>query len=301
MTWIIAAIAASAIMGVVAVIDSHLISKRMPSLRAFFLPLGILSLGFGLITLGFRPLSGEIETIPLVVAVASAIIRSAGILLMLRAMRSGEVSRIIPVIHIYPIFVAFLAVPLLGEVLGLKEWLSILMTVSGAVFISVQRNAGGRGARLQRSFLMLLGASMFLGVANVASKYALDYMSFWNMFSINALWLGAIFLLLSVRPRILRELRDMKQRNRVLSLLTLNECLALVGIISSFWAIEQGPVSLVSTILSIRPFFVFIYALGLSRFFPAVLGEHMSRGIVTVKIISISLIIGGVGLLTLGG
>ena len=93
----------------------------------------------------------------------------------------------------------------------------------------------------------------------------------------------------------------MKGRSQALALLTLNECIALVGIVLSFWAMERGPVSLVSTILSVRPCFVFIYALALSRIFPAILEERLSRGIAIIKIISISLIIGGVTLLTLGG
>ena len=300
MIWITAAIVSAAVAGVVSIIDSHLVSKRMPSLWAFLIPVGILTLGFGLIILGLYPLPGEVGAIPLVVAFASGIVRSVGVLLMLHTMRSEEVSRIIPVVHTFPIFVAILAVPLLGEVLGYMEWLAILMTVGGAVLISVQRGAEGRGARLRKSFAMLIGSSLLLGVANTASKYALDYVSFWNMYSLNAICFSVVFLALSVRPRVLKELRDMKERGKALALLSLNECIALVAVTLSFWAMEQGPVSLVATALSVRPFFVFIYALALSRVFPAVLEERLSRGIAVVKIISIGLIIGGVTLLTLG-
>ncbi|MFC1864579.1 EamA family transporter [Chloroflexota bacterium] len=301
MIWISAALITAAIMGVVAIIDSHLISKRMPSLQTFLMPVGILHLIFGLITLGLYPLPGEVGTTPLVVAFASGIARAIGVLLMLQAMRSEEISRIIPVVHTFPIFVAILAVPLLGEALGYIEWLSIFITVTGAVLISVRREADGRGARLRKSFALLLVCSLLLGVANTASKYALDYVSFWNMYYINATCFGIIFLFLSVRPKVLKELMDMKERTRALGLLTLNECIALVGIILSFWAIEQGPVSLVSTILSTRPCFVFIYALVLSRIFPAVLEERLSRGTLIIKITSIGLIISGVTLLTLSG
>lgn len=300
MIWITAAIVAAAIMGVVAIIDSHLISKRMPSLGAFLIPVGIIQLGIGLVILGFYPLPGEIGTTPLVVAFASGIVRSAGALLMLRTMRSEEVSRIIPVVHTFPIFVAVLAVPLLGEALGYMEWLSIFVTVAGAVLISVRRDAGGQGARFRRSFALLMGSSLLIGVANTASKYALDYISFWNMYSVTAICLGTVFLILSVRPGILKGLRDMKGRSQVLALLTVNEVIAIVGIVLSFWAMERGPVSLVSTIMSARPFFVFIYALALSRFFPAVLDERLNRGTLVVKIISIGLIVGGMTLLTLG-
>ncbi|NQT49002.1 MAG: EamA family transporter, partial [Chloroflexi bacterium] len=118
MIWTTAAIVAAAIMGVVAIIDSHLISKRMPSLRAYLIPVGIIHLGFGLIILCLYPLPGGVDSTTLMVAFVSGIIRSAGVLLMLQVMRSEEVTRIIPVVHTFPIFVAILAVPLLDEALG---------------------------------------------------------------------------------------------------------------------------------------------------------------------------------------
>ncbi len=88
MFWITAAI-----MGVVSVIDSHLISKRMPRLRSFLLPLDILHLGFSLVTLGLNPLPEEIGTTPLLVAFTSGTVRSVGALLMLKTMNSEEMSK----------------------------------------------------------------------------------------------------------------------------------------------------------------------------------------------------------------
>jgi hypothetical protein len=52
--------------------------------------------------------------------------------------------------------------------------------------------------------------------------------------------------------------------------------------------------------LSIRPAFVFVYALVLGVVLPAVLEEKLTKGVALVKIVSIGLIIGGVTLLTLG-
>ena len=300
MIWVSAAIAAAAITAVVSIIDSHLISKRVPSLRAFLIPIGLIHLVAGPIILGIHPLPEGVATTPLVVAFASGIVRVAGILPMLRAMRSEEVSRIMPVVSTFPIFVAILAVPILGEALGYLEWLAILMTVSGAVLISVHRDSERRGMRLRKSFAILIVSSLLFGVANTATKYALDYISFWNMYGINAVCLGTSFLAFSVRPAILKEVRHMAGRNQVLTLITINEGIALAGILLSFWAIEQGPVSLVSTILSTRPAFVFIFALALGLLFPAVLDERLSRDIVVIKLISIGLVVGGVTLLTLG-
>ena len=80
-----------------------------------------------------------------------------------------------------------------------------------------------------------------------------------------------------------------------------NECLTVVGFVLSFRAIEQGPVSLVSTVLSTRPAFVFVYAVVVSCFFPGVLNERLSRGTIAAKVVSVCLIVGGVTLLTLAG
>jgi drug/metabolite transporter (DMT)-like permease len=298
-TWITAAIAAAAGMGVVAILDSHLLTKRMPGLLSFLLPIGIMHLVFGLVVLGIYPFPEEVGTVPLLVAFGSGIVRSAGALIMLNTIRSQEISRVIPVVHTYPIFVAIFAVPFLGETLGSLQWLGIFITVAGAALISVQRDSSGQGARLNKSFIILLGSSLLLGLANVGSKYALDYISFWNMYTVNSLCFGTIFLLMSARPRVLNEIRQINQRGIALSLLLLNELLVVAGVILFFWAMEQGPVSLVATITGTRPAFVFIFALALGRIFPAVLEERLSRGIIVLKVISIALIVGGVTLLTL--
>jgi len=299
--WIVVALASAAITGIVSIFDSHLISRRMPSFFSFLTPIGIIQVLLGLVVLGLVPFPSGVEASILLVAIASSIARVAAALLMLRTMRSEEVSRIMPVTNTFPIFVAILALPLLNEQLNWLQWLAIFITVGGAMLISVQWRAGEKGIHLRKSFLTLMVSSILFGVANIVSKYALEQISFWNMYTVNALCLGLGFLLVSVRPSTLRAIRDMAGRTRALSLIAGNECLAVVGFIFSFWAIEQGPVSIVSTILSTRPAFVFFYAMIVSRFFPAVINEHLSRGILATKVVSIGLIISGVILLTSAG
>jgi len=299
--WIPIAITAAAITAIVSILDSHLISKRFPSFMAFLAPAGVIHFVVGLVVLGINPLPEGTDTLVWLVAFSSAVVRVAGVLLMLRTMRFEEVSRIMPVVNTFPIFVALLAVPVLDEVLGWVEWLAIIITVSGAVLISANWDSERKGVQLRRSFATLMVSSILLGAANIGSKYALDHISFWNMYGINAACLGAIFLMFSLRPSVVGEIKQMKQRNTALGLTALNETIAMAGFIMSFWAIEQGPVSMVSTIIGTRPAFVFVYALLLSFFFPTVLNERLSRGVIITKIISIGLVIGGVALLTLGG
>ena len=299
MTWITASLVVAAL-GIVNVIDSHLITRRMPSLRAYLLPASIIHIIYGLIFLNLYPLPEGVPAFVWFIAAIAAVTRTIAVLLMLKAMCTEEISRVIPVAYIYPVFVAILAVPVLGETLNWLQWVAIFITVAGAVLISV-RWRGQKGlAQLRQSFVLLFASSILFGASNVATKYALDYLSFWNMYSISDICYGTIFFLFAARPSVFKELRDMAGRGTALKLMVLNETMTLGGYILSFWAMANGPVSLASTVMGTRPCFVFLYTLLLSRVFKgALLEEYLNKGIIAVKIISIGLIVGGVTIINL--
>ena len=285
--------------GAVNILDSHLVSRRMPSLRAFLLPAVLIVLVDGLVLFYLFPLPEGISLLILLVAVASGIIRTGGIIIMLYILQREEVSRVVPVVYIYPIFVAIMAVPLLGESLYYLEWLAIIIVVAGAIMISVKRSPSGGAAWLGRSFLLLLGSSLLLAVADISSKYVLAYISFWNLLWLGAFCLAGVVLLISLRPRIFRELSGMKQRKLAIGLVVFNETLAMLGATMLLWAIQEGPVSLVSTITASRPVFVLIFALILSRVLPAFLEWQRGRGTLAVRLIATAMIVGGIAVIYL--
>ena len=85
-----------------------------------------------------------------------------------------------------------------------------------------------------------------------------------------------------------------------MGLIAFNETIAFVASILLFWAMQRGPVSLVSTLVGTRPFFVFVYTLLLSSMFPALLlEERLSRGALLVKLAAVAMIIGGITLINL--
>ena len=139
MSWASVAIFSAAIYGIITTIDSHLISKRMPGLRAFLLPLSIVHLFYGLIFFYLFPFPDKIGLWPLTVAFGSSIIRIAGATIMIYLLKKEEVSRVVPVVYTYPIFVALIAVPLLGESINPLQWLSIVIVVAGAVIVSFKQ------------------------------------------------------------------------------------------------------------------------------------------------------------------
>lgn len=288
-------------MAVVSVVDSHLIARRLPSLWAFLIPAGIFHLSFALIFLALYPLPAGLSGFTWLMIAVSAFSRAAAALLMLYSMRTQEVSRVTPVVNTFPMFVALLAVPLLGEALSSIQWAAIVMTVAGAVLISAKGWGQGEKPRLDRFSILLLASSLLFAVTHIATKYALDYVSFWNMYSANSIVFGAVSILAGASLGGLSQLRSVGGKHTFLGIIGVSEIIGLTGMVLSFWAMEKGPISLVSTIIGARPFFVFLYALALGFAFPAVLNERVTRGIVILKVVSIALIVGGVTIINLVG
>ncbi len=299
MNWINTALLSTAIFGVVSIFDSHLIAKRMPSFRTFMLPAGIAFLIYGLVLFYLFPLPEGTGLEILLIAIAAGIFNAASVTIMLYTLKREEVSRVIPIVHTYPIFVAMMAVPLLGESLYYLQWLAIIIVVAGAVTISFRESPSGSTTWLGKTFLLLFGSGLLLAMANIASKYVLAYISFWNLFWFRGFCLAVTFLAFSMRPHTLKQLINMKQRNSAIALLTFNELLALVAIVLSLWSMQRGPVSLVSTIIGSRPIFVLIYSLILSRVSPMFIEWQPGRRMLALRLVAIAMIVGGLTIIHL--
>ncbi len=299
MNWASAALLSSGILGIVNIVDSHLLTRRMPSLASFLLPAGMFHLIYGTALFFIFPFPEGAGTYPLAIAIASGVVRAISITIMLYTMTREEISQVVPVVYTYPVFVAIAAVMLLDERLVYLQWLAIAVVAAGVVLISLKRGPSGRRARLFRSFGLLLLSSLLLAAADVTAKYALDYFSSWNMYSLSVVAMSATFIATSLRGNTLRELRSMPRLGSALTIIACNELLTPAGIVLSFWAIEHGQVSLVSTILASRPIFVFLYALILSRIWPAFLNQQLTRGALLVRFVATAMIVSGVAVIYL--
>jgi len=164
-SWVNTAILSAAVLGAVNIIDSHLLSRRMPGLRSFLLPVGIITLIYGSVLFALFPIPEGTSKLTLLVALASGVLRSAAVTLMLYTLMREEVSLVIPVVHTSPVFVAIMAMPILGESLVYLQWLAVVIVVAGAVMVSIRRGTTGKGAWLGKSFVLLISSSLLLAAA----------------------------------------------------------------------------------------------------------------------------------------
>jgi len=297
--WAEAAVLSTAVMAVVNILDSHLVSKRMPSLRAFLIPAGILGVINAAILLSLFPLPQDLGVIPFLITVLSSVLRALAVLLILHILQTGEVSLVIPVVHSHPVFVAILAVLLLGETLVYLEWIAVMVTVAGAMLISIRRGSDSAGKGFAKSLAPPLVAGLLLATANLTSKYALEHVSYWNMLAFGSLLGAFVFLGIGLRPLALRELRQLRRPVLATGLLVLNNTLVLAGMLLMFWSIQSGPVSLVSAISGARPAFVFIYAIILGRISHVLLEQRLGRETIVLRSVAIAMIVGGITIIYL--
>jgi drug/metabolite transporter (DMT)-like permease len=298
--WISVAIISAAGIGLVSIIDSHLIAKKMPSTRSYLLVVSPIIFLSALIIAFIFPLSKDLSFWHMMVAVGAGLLRAASVIILLYSLRKVEVSRAVPIVSIYPIFVAIMAVPLLGETLNYQQGIAIGIVVAGVVIISAKKREGDSRKRLGVTFLLLLGASILLAMADVTSKYVLEYISFWNMYWISIFALVVMLLIISLRYSTVKELVRIENPRSVFTLVVFNEALVIASAIMLFWAMERGPVSLVSTIASTRPVFVLIYALILSRLLPGILLEKdLSKRELALRLVATTMIAGGIAIIYL--
>jgi drug/metabolite transporter (DMT)-like permease len=291
-TWIHAALLSAAILAVVNILDSHLISKRFSGLRPFMLVIGGIHVVYGVVLSLLVPLPAA-SAWHAGIAVLSAVVRTGAIIILLDGLRHREVSTVIPIVYSYPMFVAVIAFAVLGERLAWQQWMAIAVIASGAVLISLNREPSRNQMGRPRSALIVL-ASLLFAVADVTGKVALEVISFWNLFWIGATVMGCVFLAVSLRQSVVRTIVELPGRSKAMALLILNEVIAPVGIVISYWALEHGPVSLVSTLLSTRPLFVLLFALVLSWWAPGFLFWSGGRRLVAVRIVATLMIVAGV-------
>ena len=292
--WVSASLVGAALLAIVHVVDSHLLAKRLPSLQSYLLITGFGVLLASILVIAWFPLPSHLDNTSLTMAILSGVLRAASGYLTFYTLKKEEVSMVIPIVNSYPILVAIFAGPILGEFLDASQWIAVIIVVLGVILASFRGDSGRKISRSGSILCLLVVSAAFFALSEVTAKYALLVISPWQMFSISHFAMAFVFLGISLRPHVLKELAHHKNRNSSIIIIIFNEIIATISVVLFYWAMERGLVSLVSAISSTRPVFVFIYALIISRFSELLLESRTSKDVLLLRFVAISMIVGGV-------
>ncbi len=299
MDWILLSLASAGMFGVLTAFDKRLIDKHLPSLGSFYAIVAISLVFSGLVGLGA---AGGLESAPagrLLAAGLSGFCWATALAFMSWGYKLEEASRVTAIVHVFPVFVALMAVGFLGESLAIGQWLAIATVVAGAMLVSLRGSARHGFTRLTRAFPVLIGASLFFALAHLTGKYALAEVSVWLVYALRNFTM-AILLFFLARPKAFRQIVGAMRDRKTLAMVVAAEfVLAPIAALSVTVATSLGPVSLVAAISATRPFFVFILTTILSMPPVGLLNEPLERNTLALKLVSVALIVAGTGALSL--
>lgn len=236
----------------------------------------------------------------LVTALLLGILYIVPIYFYMKGMTLEEVSRVIPIMNISPVFVVILGAIFLNEVFTLQKYLGIFLAITGSVMVASER-FGKEFFNLEANkayWLVFTGTFMF-AVYAVSIRWILNFSDFWNIFfwsRIGGLIPVGFFLLhQSTREQIKSVMRSMRESR--LEYMAISELMNDLGVLSQTVALGLGAAALVQTATSIQPLFVLVFVGVLSHLWNRDLGEDLSNKAIAVKTISGIMILIGIYLI----
>jgi uncharacterized membrane protein len=305
MSWLIFAFSGPVLWAVSTHMDKYLVERyfkdsNVAVLLIFTALIGLFTLPF---IWWFAPAVAAVGLANAALMAFSGVLYMGAMLFYLRALQSEEASVVAPFFQAAPLFGFGLGYLVLGETLSPTQMAGGALIVGGTLLVSLRsdpRAAGARGKFNLRLAALMLACALSLAVSSLIFKIFALRDEFWPttfwMFAGEALFGAALLAIAPYRRQFAALLR--RNPGAVLSINAVNELVNLGGGLGTRFALVLAPLSLVQAIGSTTTLFVFGFGVVLSRFFPGLGREGISRRELTHKGLAAVLVAAGAVLVT---
>lgn len=290
MSWVTFSILAALCWAIVNIVDKYVLSNWIKKPIAAVIIYIFVSLLTSLLIFIFRGFS-ELSHFNIFLAFVGGVLAVLMAVFYFKAVKIEEISRVIPLYLLSPLFVMLFAAIFLNEVLTPLKYLGVVMIVLGAILIS-SRNFFK--ISFGKAFWFIMLSVLSISIYNVLLKYLLNFADFWTIYGYSKI--GTVFPLIPILYFYLPDLLStIKQHGKkVVIVFSLNESLTEVGGLLCTIAIAIGYVTLVKALSSIQSLFVFLFTIILTIFYPKILKEEIKKSIIFVKLAAIIIMFIGV-------
>lgn len=244
----------------------------------------------------FHPLTG-LPAGAVALALANGCIIALAVIGYYRSMQMEEITRVVPLLNLTPLFTAMLAYFMIGEGLAPHFYLAIIAMACGAVLISVKSLRGM--LRLSKAEGIILPTAALWGLIAVLDKIVLGHMSFWNLYSLQFFSYAGVISLLALsksnRSAVLALVKD-----RTALFILLSEVFAFSAYTLEMKSMSLTEVSFVSAFGAVSPLWVLILSILLAVYFPKLHKEPHTPWQIAMKAAATLLIIAGAAVIGLG-
>ncbi|MCL4360312.1 EamA family transporter [Patescibacteria group bacterium] len=279
-------------------IDKFLIEKRIKNpivlTSVFGMTSGLIGVLIGLIH-GFQPI-GLFNTL---VIMAGGMLLVFYLLPYYAAIQKEDVSRVIPMYELIPVFTLGMSALFLHETLTFKQILGLFVVVIGAVTISMEHIEGSI-FRPRKALWLILLSSILYGTVGIVFRYIVKDAGYWTTFSYEYIGTGIAGVALLFLPSVRRGFqKDFAALTSSLGLLAVDKACGITAQLSEGVALSLAFVPLVNTIESIQPIVMLIEGMLLTVLLPRFIRENISGGVLAHKAVSIAIIFAGLTLMYL--
>lgn len=292
MNWFLIALIPPALWSATNHLDKYLISKYfrgggVGALMVFSSLIGIFILPF--IAFFNHGVFG-VNPINAVLIILNGFIYILAVLPYFYAIQKDEASVTVPLFQLIPIFSFILAYFVLKETLLPKQIIGSILIVLGAVGISLEIGEG-KTIRFKKEVFWLMALSSLLFAVNfLFFKFFALQESFWttSFWEYVGLAIFAFLVMAFVKP-YRKEFVNVMKKNKlpVIGLNGFNEIINIVAKLSFNFASLLTPITITWVVDGLQPFFVFIYGIILTLFFPQLGTESLLKKHLVQKVISI--------------
>jgi drug/metabolite transporter (DMT)-like permease len=297
MNWFLLAIIGHVSNGLAFVIDKALLNTALKKSATYAAMVG----GLSLATIVATPWIKEWPKGNLILIVALfGIVFVLALWAFFEALKRSEATRVVPIVgSLIPILTLIGTTSLFGERLSQKQIIGF-----ACLLIATWILTGGRlYSRMPKGTLsMCIIASFLFASSTLFGKYAFDHGDFVGVFISSRIAAGITGIIIGFLvpgvgkeiARILKPSRDSKKKSTSPFWPVLGQTLGAIGFLFVHLAIKSGSAALVNALQAIQYALLVIAALILKKKAPTLLGENLTRKVLTYKIIS--LIIAGFGM-----
>ena len=278
-------------------VDKYLVEKyfkhgSVAILMVFTAVIGLLTLPF---IWFFKPSVIHLPWQTMAVMATSGILYMLAMYFYLMALQSEEASTVAPFFQTAAVFGFILGYLVLGEKPSLIQVAGGLLIIAGSTVLSLR--LGKRKTKFKgRLIILMLVCSLALALSSLIFKFFAIQNEYWTTtfwdFIGQAIFGVALMATAANRKRLYKMLRA--NTAAVLGINGANELINLGGNLGTRFALLLAPLGVVQAISSTTLFFILLFGVLLSLFFPKLGRENVGTKHLTQKIIAIVLVVVGV-------
>ncbi len=234
------------------IIDKFLVSNKLKNYYSYMFLAGIFHIMISLVLALFIDWSGFSLRLG-IFSIISAAALGFQIYFYLWLMKREDVSSIIGLVYVYPLFIALLSFLFLNETISLIGYFGMFFAIIGVLILSHKKEGSIFGKASFLFFFIFLSLSV---VYEFFIKISTNNLNYWQGFVIGEFVLGMIIGLSVFSKKTRTDLRyDVKHAGWIL----LAEASLLLGILTSYASLTVIQVTIFSSLATAQPLLVLFF------------------------------------------